>query len=90
MLLFVKEINFLQKLITKHPEKVKIINYIRVKQGCDNCFSKYIKKQDLELNEVFVHSYNIIGKTKNNLGFYKEKKPNIIFNYEEEIEQLVK
>ena len=42
--------------------------------------------QDLELNEVFIHSYNMIGKTKNNSGFYKEKKLNIIFNYEKEIE----
>ena len=37
-----------------------------------------IKKanQYFDLNKVFVLSYNMIWKTKNNLGFYKEIKIN--------------
>ena len=56
---------------------------------CINCFSKFITiNQDIKLNDVISNSYCMIGKRKCLIKFYKSKKINPIFTFEEGIELI--
>ena len=62
----------------------KIYNSEVGKYQCQNCFSKFITiNQNLKLNDVISRSYKMIGKRTCLLKFYKTKKSNPIFTFEE-------
>ena len=67
----------------------KIYNSKTGKYQCQKCFSKFITiNQVLKLNNIISHSYHMIGKRKCHLKFYKTKKSNPIFTFEEGIELI--
>jgi hypothetical protein len=75
---------------SKHSEMgKKIYNSEIGKYQCINCFSKFITiNQNLKLNDIISHSYEMIGKRGCLFQFYKTKKSNPIFTFEEGIELI--
>jgi hypothetical protein len=74
----------------KHSEKgKKVLNSETGKYECKNCFSKFITiGQELKLNDVISRSYYMTGKRRGHLRFYKTKKSNPIFTFEDGIELI--
>ena len=74
----------------KHSEMgKKIFNSEIDKWECKNRFSKFITiNQNLKLNDVISQSYKMIGKRRCHFKFYKTKKSNPIFTFEEGIELI--
>ena len=74
----------------KHSEMGKIIFNSEIdKWECKNCFSKFITiNQNLKLNDVISQSYKMIRKRRCHFKFYKTKKSNPIFTFEEGIELI--
>jgi len=70
---------------SKHSKRgKKVYNSETGKWKCEECFSKFITiNQDLKLIDVISHSYHMIGKRKCLIKFFKTKKTNPIFSFEE-------
>ena len=75
---------------SKHSEMgKKIFNSEIGEYQCMDCFSKFITiNQNLKLNDVISHSYEMSGKRCCLFQFYKTKKSNPIFTFEEGIELI--
>ena len=70
---------------TKHSERGKKVYLSDIgKWKCQECFTKFITiNQDLKLNDVISHSYHMVGKRSCFIKFFKTKKSNPIFTFEE-------